>query len=145
MRWSYKTIHFELKKDSLLGSAFIDDSEMEEVLNEYGQAGWELVSLLETRDGVMGVFKQLLSGVRYSNAEVVSRELETEEDIPPEEGLWVEEPDSYDIHDEPPPQVSDVEEEPPSGVPDTESEDPVPEEEEEEEDDAPGVGSIRIE
>lgn len=60
MRWGYKTIHFELKKDGLLGGAFLDESEMELVLNDYGSSGWELVSILETRDGVVAVFKQPL-------------------------------------------------------------------------------------
>lgn len=58
MRWSYKTIHFELKKEGLLGSAFLDVSEIEEVLNNYGRGGWELVSIIETGDGVMGILKQ---------------------------------------------------------------------------------------
>lgn len=58
VRWCYKTIHFALKKDGLLGGAFLDDVEMEESLNHYGQAGWELVAVFETRDGVMAVFKQ---------------------------------------------------------------------------------------
>lgn len=60
MRWSYKTVHFELKKEGLLGSAFLDESEIEQALNEYGQAGWELMSMLETRDGLIAVFKQPL-------------------------------------------------------------------------------------
>ncbi len=62
MRWSYKTIHYELKKEGLLGSAFLDAPEIELSLNEYGRAGWELVSILETMDGVIAVFKQSLSG-----------------------------------------------------------------------------------
>ncbi len=61
MRWSYKTVHYELKKEGLLGSAFLDESEVEQSLNEYGKAGWELVSILETMDGLIGVFKQPLS------------------------------------------------------------------------------------
>lgn len=60
MRWSYKTVHFGLKKDGLLGSAFLDDAEIEETLNEFGQGGWELVSMFEARDGVIAVFKQPL-------------------------------------------------------------------------------------
>lgn len=60
MRWSYKTVHYALKKEGLLGSAFLDESEIEQSLNEYGKAGWELVSLLDTSDGVIGVFKQPL-------------------------------------------------------------------------------------
>lgn len=60
VRWSYKTVHFGLKKDGLLGGSFLDDAEIEETLNEYGQGGWELVSMFETRDGVIAVFKQPL-------------------------------------------------------------------------------------
>lgn len=60
MRWSYKTIHYELKKEGLLGSAFLDEPEIELSLNQYGKAGWELVSLLETLDGLIAVFKQPL-------------------------------------------------------------------------------------
>lgn len=61
MRWSYKTVHYELKKEGLLGSSFLDESEMEQSLNEYGKAGWELISMLETLDGLIAVFKQPLS------------------------------------------------------------------------------------
>jgi len=60
MRWSYKTVHFALKKEGLLGSAFLDESEVELSLNEYGRAGWELVTILETMDGIIAVFKQPL-------------------------------------------------------------------------------------
>jgi hypothetical protein len=61
MRWSYKTVHYELKKEGLLGSTFLDESEVEKSLNEYGKSGWELVSILETMDGLIAVFKQPLS------------------------------------------------------------------------------------
>ncbi|MCF8056855.1 MAG: DUF4177 domain-containing protein [Desulfocapsa sp.] len=61
MRWSYKTVHFSLKKDGLLGSAFLDEDEIEISLNEYGHAGWELVSLVEVNDGLIAVFKQQMS------------------------------------------------------------------------------------
>lgn len=60
MRWSYKTILYELKKEGLLGSAFLDESEIEQSLNEFGATGWELISMLETRDGIIAVFKQPL-------------------------------------------------------------------------------------
>lgn len=60
MRWSYKTIHYELKKEGILGSAFLDEPEIELSLNQYGKAGWELVSMIETMDGVIAVFKQPL-------------------------------------------------------------------------------------
>lgn len=61
MRWSYKTVHYEMKKEGLLGGAFLDESEVELSLNEYGKAGWELVSMLETLDGLIAVFKQPIS------------------------------------------------------------------------------------
>ncbi len=58
MRWSYKTAHFSLKKEGLLGSAFLDEEEIEISLNELGKVGWELVSFMEVSDGVVAVFKQ---------------------------------------------------------------------------------------
>lgn len=58
MGWSYKTIHYGLKKDGLLGGTFFDEEELELSLNEYGRSGWELISLLEVRDGVIAVFKK---------------------------------------------------------------------------------------
>ncbi len=60
MRWCYKTVHYELKKEGFLGSSFLDESEVEQSLNEYGQAGWELVSVTETQDGLIAIFKQPL-------------------------------------------------------------------------------------
>ncbi|MBU1565037.1 MAG: DUF4177 domain-containing protein [Proteobacteria bacterium] len=66
MRWSYKTVHYELKKEGLLGSAFLDEAEVELSLNEYGMAEWELVSILETQDGIIAVFKQPLGVVRQA-------------------------------------------------------------------------------
>lgn len=61
MRWSYKTVHYDLKKEGLLGGTFIDESEIELSLNEHGKAGWELVSILETQEGLLAVFKQLIA------------------------------------------------------------------------------------
>ena len=61
MRWSYKTVHYELTKEGLLGSTFLDESAVELSLNEYGKAGWELVSMLETMDGLIAIFKQPLN------------------------------------------------------------------------------------
>ncbi len=66
MRWSYKTVHYELKKEGLLGSAFLDESEVEFSFNEYGRAGWELISILETMDGIIAVFKQPLTRDSHS-------------------------------------------------------------------------------
>ncbi len=58
MQWSYKTVHFSLKKEGLLGSAFLDENEVEISLNEYGRLGWELVSCQEVNDGLIAIFKQ---------------------------------------------------------------------------------------
>lgn len=69
MRWSYKTVLYELKKEGLLGSAFLDESEVEQSLNEFGASGWELISMLETRDGIIAVFKQPLGWVSQPVAE----------------------------------------------------------------------------
>lgn len=63
MRWSYKTVLYELKKEGLLGNAFLDESEIELSLNEFGATGWELISMIETRDGIIAVFKQPLGQI----------------------------------------------------------------------------------
>jgi len=84
MRWSYKTVHFGLKKDGLLGSAFLDEAEIEVSLNEYGHAGWELVSCMEVSDGLIAVFKQPLSRLSVSSVETPASE---ETDSFPEEAI----------------------------------------------------------
>ncbi len=60
MRWAYKTVQYRLKKEGLLGGSFLDEAELEQSLNEFGQAEWELISLLGMQDGIMAVFKQPL-------------------------------------------------------------------------------------
>jgi hypothetical protein len=60
MRWSYKTVHYDYKKEGLLGGTFLDEVEIEQSMNEFGLAGWELVSLLEVHDGLVAIFKQPL-------------------------------------------------------------------------------------
>ncbi len=85
MRWSYKTVHYELKKEGLLGSAFLDESEIEFSLNEYGRAGWELVSTLETMDGIIAVFKQPLSSDSSSFFHINPAESEQSKTLPEEQ------------------------------------------------------------
>ncbi len=85
MRWSYKTVHYELKKEGLLGSAFLDESEIEFSLNEYGRAGWELVSILETMDGIIAVFKQQLSSESSSFFNINPAENEQSKILPEEQ------------------------------------------------------------
>ena len=58
MRWSYKTVHFELKKEGLLGAGFLDETEIEQELNDFGHSGWDLISVLEVQDGIIAFFKQ---------------------------------------------------------------------------------------
>jgi len=70
MRWIYKTVHYELKKEGLLGSAFLDESEMEESLNEYGKAGWELISTMESHDGILAIFKQPFGVVKSGSPRI---------------------------------------------------------------------------
>ncbi len=60
MQWNYKTVQYELKKEGLLRNSFLDELEVEQSLNEYGQQGWELVSLFAMQDGLMAIFKQPL-------------------------------------------------------------------------------------
>ncbi|MEN8198824.1 MAG: DUF4177 domain-containing protein [Thermodesulfobacteriota bacterium] len=91
IRWGYKTVHFGLKKDGLLGSGFLDEAEIEITLNEYGHGGWELVSMMEVNDGLIAVFKQPLS----RRSTVLSPEdVEVVEEQVPEHGL--PEPPSQD-------------------------------------------------
>ena len=47
-----------MKKDGILGNAFLDETEIEVTLNEYGKSGWELISFMEVSDGLIAVFKQ---------------------------------------------------------------------------------------
>lgn len=60
MNWLYRTVLFEFKKDGLLGDRYIDDLEMEKVLNEYGGKGWELVSVTPVQEGLLAFFKRAL-------------------------------------------------------------------------------------
>lgn len=141
MRWIYKTIHFELKKDGLLGGIFLDESEMEETLNEFGRAGWELISLMDTRDGIIGVFKQPIPGSPVSEepAEEVEYDHErqqpmsfVEQQIEPDSELI--EPDDGQDHE----YISEAEE-----IPEPEMEEPA--EQDEEPCEVPDVGRIKIE
>ena len=81
MTWSYKTVHFELKKEGLLGAGVLDESEIERALNEFGRSGWELISVLEVQDGIITFFKQPLgmeSGYQYHQEEADDSFQETE-------------------------------------------------------------------
>jgi hypothetical protein len=64
VRWQYRTILFEFQKDGILGDKYIDDDEMEDVLNEHGQKGWELVSVTPVQEGLLSFFKREIQQVR---------------------------------------------------------------------------------
>lgn len=64
MNWQYRTILFEYQKDGLLGDKYIDDEEMEKVLNEQGEQGWELVSVTSVQEGLLSFFKRVRLPVR---------------------------------------------------------------------------------
>lgn len=59
MNWRYRTILFEYQKDGLLGDKYIDDEEMERILNEQGEQGWELVGVTSVQEGLLSFFKKI--------------------------------------------------------------------------------------
>jgi len=83
MRWGYKTIHFSMKKDGILGNAFLDETEIEVTLNEYGKSGWELISFMEVSDGLIAVFKQPFD---YGLPDF-TEEKQIQEEVPAEERI----------------------------------------------------------
>ena len=58
MNWQYQTILFEFQKDGLLGDKYVDDEEMEKILNEQGEQGWELVNVTAVQEGLLTFFKR---------------------------------------------------------------------------------------
>ncbi len=84
IRWSYKTVHYELKKEGILGGIFFDESEVEESLNEFGKAGWELVSIMEIHGGLIAIFKQpinvSLSHVEEREQEIIAPQKELDDE-----------------------------------------------------------------
>jgi len=64
VNWQYRTILFEYQKDGLLGDKYIDDEEMEKILNEQAEQGWELVSVASVQEGLLSFFKRIQPPVR---------------------------------------------------------------------------------
>lgn len=58
MYWEYQTMLFEYRKDGLLGDKYIDDAEVEAVLNEQGDLGWELVGVTPVQEGLLAFLKK---------------------------------------------------------------------------------------
>jgi len=71
IRWQYKTLHFALKKDGILGGAFLDETEVEQRLCRYGRDGWELVTVLDVQDGLVAFCKQPLLEIQASETEPI--------------------------------------------------------------------------
>jgi hypothetical protein len=87
MRWSYKSVHYDYKKEGLLGGTFLDEAEIEQSMNEFGQAGWELVALLEAQDGLMAIFKQPLDIPARQNVHSAIETKQEDERALPERGI----------------------------------------------------------
>ena len=74
MYWQYRTILFEFQKDGLLGDKYVDDEEVEKILNEQGEQGWELTSVTAVQEGLLTFFKRVrpqpknLTGIREEQA-----------------------------------------------------------------------------
>ncbi len=58
MQWQYRTILFEFQKDGLLGDKYIDDEEVEALLNEQGAEGWELINVTMIQEGLLAFCKR---------------------------------------------------------------------------------------
>jgi len=64
VNWQYRSILFEFQKDGILGDRYIDNDEMEKVLNEQGGKGWELVSVTPVQEGLVAFVKRPLKEQR---------------------------------------------------------------------------------
>jgi hypothetical protein len=68
VNWQYRTILFEYVKDGLLGDKYIDDEEVEKILNEQGEQGWELVGVTSVQEGLLSFFKRVRLPARREQA-----------------------------------------------------------------------------
>lgn len=105
MNWSYKTVHFELKKEGLLGGSFLDETELEEQLNDFGRSGWELVSVIEVQNGLIAFFKQSIniasSRLRVYEPAALDEQDEPEDPLPEERPYFDSDSDTDGGHDDP--------------------------------------------
>jgi len=62
VQWQYRTILFEFQKDGLLGDKYIDDEEVEALLNEQGTRSWELVNVTMIQEGLLAFCKRQVPG-----------------------------------------------------------------------------------
>lgn len=78
LNWEYKNIFYPLKKEGLLGEQILDEVELEQAFNEYGIQGWELISLLNMRNGFVAIFKRPLT---HSNDHFPIKEEQSQADV----------------------------------------------------------------
>ena len=88
MQWQYRTILFEFQKDGLLGDKYIDDEEVEILLNEQGARGWELVNVTMIQEGLLAFCKRAaITTERDVQPEKTQRSVATKKLMPDPEEL----------------------------------------------------------
>ncbi len=92
MQWQYRTILFEFQKDGLLGDKYIDDEEVETLLNEQGARGWELVNVTMIQEGLLAFCKRAVTTAeREEQQEEIQHPVDTKKQIvDPEEPISAE-------------------------------------------------------
>ena len=92
MQWQYRTILFEFQKDGLLGDKYIDDEEVETLLNEQGARGWELVNVTMIQEGLLAFCKRASIPARreLQQEEIQLPVVEKESMAEPEESVSAE-------------------------------------------------------
>jgi hypothetical protein len=92
MQWQYRTILFEFQKDGLLGDKYIDDEEVETLLNEQGARGWELVNVTMIQEGLLAFCKRAVTiAEREEQQEEIQRPVvEKKPMVEPEEPVSAE-------------------------------------------------------
>jgi hypothetical protein len=118
MRWSYKSVHYDYKKEGLLGGTFLDEAEIEQSMNEFGRAGWELVSLFEVQDGLLAIFKQPVDLPARQNVQPAAEVKQVEQKVSVERRTPYERVATPTFRDEPVEEdVVEKEEEPTQDIP----------------------------
>lgn len=83
MYWQYQTMLFEFQKDGLLGDKYIDDEEVENILNDQGKLGWELVNVTPLQEGLLAFLKkEIKPAAKQVRAEPVNVSAAGEKDGP---------------------------------------------------------------
>ena len=51
MKWEYKTVKVSTGRKTFVGKGVVDEVRLDAVLNQLGNEGWELISLLSSNYG----------------------------------------------------------------------------------------------